>query len=164
MNEFPTVPTEDAITLTANWRKYYSEIYNGPDTQLTISPDDENVFRGFRIPLEDLSQILDVIKNYNENAAHKNEPEINSVRAYLAKNSPDINIVKDVHVLLVPVVGGKKIEPHSKNKDIGEFGNDLLELETERGLSPKYTIYNFTTPCPTECDKTSKLFADQEKR
>lgn len=164
MNEFPTVPTEHAITLTSNWRKYYSKIYNGPDTQLTIQPNDENVFRGFRIPLEDLSQILDVIKKYNEDAARKNQAEINSVRAYLAKNSPEIDIVNDVHVLLVPVVGGKKIEPHSKNNDIGEFGNDLLELETERGLSPQYTIYNFTTPCPTECDKNSKLFSDLEKK
>lgn len=163
MNEFPTVSTEDAIELTANWRKYYSEIYNGPDTQLTITPDDENVFRGFRIPLEDLSQILEVIKNYNEDAVRKNEPEINSVRAYLAKNSPDINVTRDVHVLLVPVVGGEKINPHSHKKEVGQFGDDLLELETEKGTSPQYTIYNFTTPCPTECDKKSKLFANQEK-
>lgn len=161
MKEFPTVPKEKARELTKNWRKYYAEIYNGPNTNTVIDHDGSKIFRGFRIPLEDLSQILETVENYN--AEKDNEHKINSVRAYIAKNSEDINRTDDIHVLLVPIVGGKNIVPPISQGEVGEFGNDLLEHTDRKTGKSNPTIYNFTTPCPTECDTRSELYSESKK-
>ena len=163
MNQnFPPVNPEKAKLLTANWRDYYAAIYNNPKPPITppITPDGESVFRGFRVPLEDLTQILEVIKMYNELGY---EDKINSIRVYLAKDSADEKIMDDIHILLVPVIGGVPIPGPGQAQ---KFGIDMLEFDDKvRGKIP--TIYNFSTPCPRQCDVNSALYKrekGQEKK
>lgn len=156
MNVFPTLTTEQAQKLTANWRNYYASIYNDGNSGPDIDPNGNEVFRGFRIPLEDLEQILETIHQYNAKEQH--ETKINSIRAYLAKDTEDTTRKDDIHILLVPVVGGRKINPPLHQGET--FGSDLLETIDEHSGSTNYQIFNFTTPCPTECDTKSKLYSN----
>lgn len=161
MKKFPTLPLEKAIEQTSNWRSFYAKIYNDSKFLNAINPDGEGVFRGFRIPLEDLTQIVEFINKYN--ADEKNKEKINSIRAYLAKNTDDMERLEDIHVLLVPVVGGKKIEPDMLRGDDAIYGRDLLEIDNKQENAIESTIYNFTTPCPTECDTKSVLYASKSE-
>lgn len=150
---FPPVDPEKAKLLTANWRDYYTAIYNNPKPPVIppISPDGESVFRGFRVPLDDLTQILEVIQKYNGSSEH--EDKINSIRVYLAKDSADEKIMDDIHILLVPVVGGQPIPGPGLTK----YGKDMLETDAGSKGSVS-TIYNFSTPCPRQCDISSPLY------
>src|SRR5690606_41660730 len=102
MNRFPTLPTKKAQKLTANWRNYYVKSYNDGNDTPDLDPDGTEVFRGFRMPLEDLRQILETVETFN--AGKDKEAKINSVRAYLAKESDDSQRRGDARMLLVPVV------------------------------------------------------------
>lgn len=157
MNRFPTLPTKKAQKLTANWRNYYVKIYNDGNDTPDLDPDGTEVFRGFRIPLEDLQQILETVETFN--AGKDKEAKINSVRAYLAKDSDDIKRRDDIHILLVPVVGGERILPPLNAGPFPKSGQDLLETRDEKSGEITYQIFNFTTPCPTECDTDSKLYS-----
>lgn len=98
MNKIPTLPVDAAIRLTSNWRSFYAEIYNDSrEPHKKIDPNGKEVFRGFRVPLEDLEQLVEVAKKYNA----ENQQKVNSVRAYLVKDSADIRQLGDVHVILV---------------------------------------------------------------
>lgn len=156
MKNFPTVPLEQAIKQTTNWRLFYSKIYNDSEKLNDIDPNGQSIFRGFRIPLEDLTQIVEVINIYNEDKNHTEK--INSIRAYLCKDTDNMERLNDIHVMLVPVVGGKEISPNIIGEDDSPYGSDLLEFDKEKGIVES-TIYDFTTPCPTECDTKSKLYS-----
>lgn len=126
----PPIPVNDAIEMTANWRDYYASI---------TGTEPMDAFRAFKIPLEDLQRMIDLAKE---------DPTIDSVRAYLALGEPSGNQIIDpntVHVLLVPVKGP------SPN------GVDLLEVQ--RGPTMISTIMDFTQPCPMACDVTSPLYS-----
>lgn len=157
MSKTPPIPVEKAITLTSNWRSFYAEIYNdSKEHHKKIDPNGEEVFRGFRIPLSDLEEILNVIKKFNE----ENSEKINSIRAYLVKDSEDTSYLRDIHVILLPVVGGKEIEPFPV-KNAAPYGTDLLKVEDRTLGITKSVIYDFSQPCPTECDTESKLYSSK---
>lgn len=151
-----TIPVEEAIQLTSNWRSFFAEIYNdSAEHSNEITPDGPDVFRGFRIPIEDLEQILEVIKKFNG----ENSEKINSIRAYLVKDTQDITKLKDIHIVLLPVVGGKKMEPVPRTSTLSPYGSDLLEVEDGTSHITKSVIFDFTSPCPTECDTGSPLYS-----
>lgn len=92
-----------------------------------------DAFRGFWIPINDLKSITDMA----------NSGGINGARIYLAKGTdtdPDL-----IHVFIVPTV------PEVDGND-QPFDADIWEIN---GVS---TIYDFTTPCPAQCDLTSPLY------
>lgn len=155
MSKLPTVPVQKAIELTSNWRSFYAQIYNDSTQNLKkIDPDGKDVFRGFRIPLDDLEQIMEVTRKFNS----ENEEKINSVRAYLVKDTEDVTRLGDIHIILVPVVGGKEIEPFPL-QSVAPHGRDLLQLENQTLDTEESVIYDFTTPCPTQCDPESELYS-----
>lgn len=158
-----TLPLEEAIIQTANWRAFYAEICSDRESLSAIDPDGENILRGFRISLESISQIKEVIDHYNADV--NNEIKINSIRAYLAKRTDNTESLDDIHLLLVPVIGGEEIEPGLQKKSEltcgTDSGTDLLEIEDGENNIMKSTIYDFTTPCPTECDTNSELYASE---
>lgn len=157
MNKIPTVPVQKAIELTSNWRSFYAKIYNDSTENLKkIDPDGKDVFRGFRIPLDDLEQLVEIAKKYNS----ENSEKINSVRAYLVKDTEDVTRLGDIHIILVPVIGGKEIEPFPL-KSVAPHGRDLLEMEDRALDINKSVIFDFTTPCPTECDPESELYSSE---
>lgn len=161
--KLPTVDREIAAQETDNWREYYAynaylatkyqgEVIDNTELQLLK----ENAFRGFRIPISDLLQITDIIKEYN--AVPEHAEKINSVRVYLARPTADPAQNADVHVYLVPIVGGNPIanplETIVRPDDNNNYGRDLLRLSNGAG-----TIYNFSTPCPKQCDTNSRLYS-----
>lgn len=134
---YPPVPVTVAETLTENWRNYYGI--------LTGTPADD-AFRGFKIPLEDLEKLVEIAKKDNQ---------ITAVRAYLAIGRPlqngEIPVTEDLHILLVPVA------------ENGGTGTDVLQVaeEVDHKIVMESAIYDFTTPCPAQCDFTSPLYSKQ---
>lgn len=157
MKKLPTIPVEKAIQLTTNWRSFYAEIYNDSvKHEKKIDPNGEEVFRGFRIPIEDLEQLLQIAKAYNEDHTEK----ISSVRAYLVKNTGDPKQLGDIHIILVPVAGGKGMEPFP-GRAAAPYGRDLLQVENKTLETDDSAIFDFSAPCPTECDTESDLYSDK---
>lgn len=157
MEKMSTIPVEKAIQITANWRSFYAEIYNDSvKHEKKIDPNGEEVFRGFRIPIADLEQLLKIAKIYNEDHTEK----IHSVRAYLVKDSERPEQLKDIHLILVPVVGGKEMHPGSE-KAVAPFGYDLLQVKDSALEKEGSLIFDFTMPCPTECDPESTLYSSK---
>lgn len=149
-----TIPKTEAITYTGHWRRFYADAYNAypppAENATKIEPNDEKVFRSFRVSLDDLRGIMGVIERYNSSNP---SDKINSIRVYLAKNAPDLGNSKDMHVLLVPVVGGDPMANDATEK----YGKDLLEFVSPANVIVS-TIYDFSTPCPDQCDVTSPLY------
>lgn len=134
---YPPVDPTVAETLTENWRVYYAGITKTPAA---------DAFRGFKIPLSDLEKLVDIAKKDNQ---------IDAVRAYLAIGRPlqngEIPDAEDLHILLVPVAAN------------GGTGTDVLEVaeEVDHKTVMVSAIYDFTTPCPAQCDFSSPLYSKQ---
>ena len=132
---YPPVELPVAEDLTQNWRDYYAGITK-------TAPED--AFRGFKIPLEDLQRLVEIAQKDNQ---------INAVRAYLAIGRPlqngEIPGTEDLHVLLVPVA------------ENGGTGTDILQVpvEVDSKTVMVSSIYDFTTPCPAQCDFSSPLYS-----
>lgn len=152
---YPLMSEQEAIHQTANWRMYYANMYNVA-TGSMINYNSPEVFRGFRIPLDDLNQIMEVINQHNSNPQNQNN-KINSIRAYFAKKTKNIVFGGDVHAILLPVVGGRSMVPPVQ--PVQSFGTDMLKYFPPQSTSPVSCIYDFTSPCPTECDTSSPLFS-----
>lgn len=157
--KYPPIELKIAEQLTENWREYYAKLLtshlNNNDKKTSVINVDSNsplVFRGFKIPLKDLKNIMKVAKKYNKQK--KKAEKINAVRAYLAMGEPAKG--KDdglVHVLLLPVAGNvdKTTPPATASGPIK--GSDLFINEDGDSV-----IYDFTTPCPNICDTESPLY------
>jgi len=123
------IDLQQAIQLTKNWRVFYADSRSIPD------PNDQQVFRGFTISLDTMRSLVEF--------ADRN-PQINSVRVYLAKNTSTVTN-DDIHILLTPA--HTDALDHAANQDI-------LTIDGES------SVMDFTTPCPPTCDINSVLFAD----
>lgn len=132
---YPPVEPNVAEQLTLNWRDYYAGL---------TGTDPQDAFRGFKIPIEDLQRLVDIASKDNK---------IDAVRAYLAIGRPlqngEIPGMEDLHILLVPVAAN------------GGTGTDILEVNAvvdgKSVMVP--SIYDFTTPCPAQCDFSSPLYS-----
>lgn len=93
---------------------------------------DPNYIRAFNIPMEDITSLADFTK-------------CPSVRAYLGMSDPkDISTLK---LVLVPV---------------DNLNNDILSIPVANGVGDvvdQSSIYDFTSPCPQNCDLASPLFS-----
>jgi hypothetical protein len=93
---------------------------------------DPNYIRAFNIPMEDITSLADFAK-------------CPSVRAYLGMSDPtDISTLK---LVLVPV-------------DLNNI--DILSIPVSGGIGAavdQSSIYDFTSPCPQNCDLASPLFS-----
>ena len=125
-----TIPVEEAVSRTTQWRALYKETMKCPD---------EQILRAFFIPLED---ILEIYNYYQTHAV-----PILGVRGYLAYigTEPITPGVYNTDFVLCPVGLDKK---------------DILTAPTSLELGDSSTIYDFTAPCPTTCDTSSALYSD----
>lgn len=150
-----TVEPKEAARQTDAWRTYYayeefivSEVTNPPPypiikNQPLFKDFKEDAFRGFKIPLKSLEELMEVINQYNADVPEK----IGAVRMYVARTQDDpTNTNAMLHTYLVPVIGG--------NDD--DSGHDMIMLD---GSS---CIFDFSTPCPKQCDVTSILYAQED--
>ena len=125
-----TIPVEEAVTRTTQWRNLYQETMQCPD---------EEILRAFFIPIEDILEIYHYYRTHSVN--------ISGVRGYLAYNptEPISPGVFNTDFVLCPV-------------DLE--GNDIVTAPPALGLGSGSTVYDFTQPCPTYCDTESVLYSD----
>ncbi|WP_316765510.1 hypothetical protein [Pedobacter frigiditerrae] len=127
----PTVSIPDAKARVERFRR-----------QLSGSMPESNIPRAVLIPIADILQIIDKYQYVDEDGVTRNE--LRGVRAYFAVKQGDQDLPDDVTALIVPV-------------DLK--GNDIVkDPELGEGEDDKTEIYDFTKPCPDQCDPESPLF------
>jgi hypothetical protein len=152
--QFPPINLELAKTLTTRWRTYYADLlraYKNRDPKkkivINVTPNDQDVFRGFTIPLKDLKGIVAAAENHNKKKKNKDN-QIDAVRGYLAMDEPGSEGRPGlVHILLLPVADNKDVTHVSPTDEDG--------TETQESA-----IYDFSAPCPDVCDVSSPLYGD----
>jgi hypothetical protein len=150
--QFPPISLELAKALTTRWRTYYADLlraYKNRDPKkkiiINVTPNDQDVFRGFTIPLKDLKSIVAAAENHNKKKKNKDN-QIDAVRGYLAMDTPSSEGRPGlVHILLLPVADNKDVTNVSPTD---EDGTGTLES----------SIYDFSAPCPDVCDVSSPLY------
>lgn len=127
----PTIPLNAAIARVTRFRE-----------QLVQQVPETNIPRAILIPINDLMAIVKKYSSVDE--AGNIISELQGVRAYFAVKLTDEKENNDVTALVVAV---------DKN------GKDIIPT-TEIGLgdSGDSEIYDFTVPCPSECDTESPLY------
>ncbi|EIJ37468.1 hypothetical protein JoomaDRAFT_0413 [Galbibacter orientalis DSM 19592] len=67
----------------------------------------------------------------------------------------------DIHVYLVPIAGEEEMEGEiNTNTPLPQYGKDILKLGDEAELELASAIYNFSTPCPQQCDEGGELYSE----
>jgi hypothetical protein len=129
----PTIPLNDAIARVTLFRdKFIGEI---PDAKIP---------RAILIPIADLMAIVDKYTIIDDDGNAKST--IEGVRAYFAVKVTDRDLPDDITALIVPV-------------DLK--GNDIITTTTDNLQEGDDTeIYDFTKPCPDQCDPESPLYID----
>ncbi len=129
----PTVPLKEAVDRVTRFRN-----------QLIGKVPEANIPRAVFIPIADLMAIIDKYQNLDENGAITDT--LTGVRAYFAVKEGDEDLPDDVTALIVPVdLKGSDV---ITAKGVGSEGEDDSD------------IYDFTRPCPAECDTNSPLFIE----
>lgn len=125
-------PAQDAISLIQGQSSVnnWSNFFQEAGLKF---PEGDGLLRGFYIPIADLLAIAD----YHQ---------ATGVRAYLGMTTPGDLTTLDL--MLVPVTEGPT-----------PAGLDIVEpLTPGGGPDDLYSIYDFTQPCPVQCDITSEMY------
>ena len=130
----PTIPLEDAIVRVTLFREKMVKSAAIPES---------NIPRAILIPIDDLLAIVQKYTTVDDEGNVKST--LKGVRTYFAIKATDQNLTDEVTALVVAV-------------DLQ--GNDIINTTVGVGLGEEggSEIYDFTTPCPTECDPESPLF------
>ncbi len=126
----PTIPLRDAQLRIERYRK-----------QLSAYVPQENLPCAILIPIDDLLSIIKQYETVDEEGNITNK--LRGVRAYFAVKATDQELPDDITALIVPV-------------DLQ--GNDVVVNPDKLGGVDDTEIYDFTKPCPTECDVKSPLY------
>lgn len=126
----PTVKLPEAQIRVERFRK-----------QLKGSMPESNIPRAILIPIADLMAIVDKYQTVDQNGDITNT--LQGVRAYFAVKLTDLAKPDDVTALVVAV-----------DKD----GNDIISDPTNLQDNDGSEIYDFTKPCPDQCDINSPLY------
>ena len=132
--EVPTICCKDAIKWTKKWRNTH-----------------KNDARAFLIPTADLiaAMVEMGMATENGNGTYTITPADNDIRAYLAID-PDQAEANGQKLL---IVGTKKEEVNGKT-----IYSDMIQCKEDRPSEIEGSgIFDFTTPCPSECDPYSPL-------
>lgn len=130
----PTIPLEDAIARVTLFREKMLKSAAVPE---------ESVPRAILIPIDDLLAIIQKYTTVDDEGNVRST--LKGVRTYFAIKPTDHDLPDEVTALVVAV---------------DMQGNDLINTGTEIGLGDEggSEIYDFTAPCPSECDPESPLF------
>lgn len=132
-NPEPPIPLEEAIQQARYWREYCKKLLGGKNLP---------VIKAFFIPLEDLLHVTELAKNDSKH-------DVAGLRLYfrLENKDDDLSALK---AMIVPVVYG--------TPDIAEAPLlDWPRLRQPNTLAGDSLVFDFTKPCPTECDSYSPL-------
>lgn len=130
----PTIPLDEAIARVTRFRERMTESAAVPE---------HNIPRAVLIPIDDL---LAIVSKYTTLDDEGNAvTTLQGVRAYFDIKLTDEDLPDPVTALVVPV-------------DLK--GNDIITAPVSIGLGEgdDTEIYDFTKPCPSECDPESPLF------
>lgn len=127
----PTIPLRDAQIRIERYIQ-----------QLSASVPADRIPRAILIPIDDLLAIIKQYESVDDEGNITNK--LRGVRAYFAVKASDEELPDDITALIVPV------DLQGNDIVIAPGGAVGGEDETE--------IYDFTKPCPTECDPNSPLF------
>lgn len=125
------IPLPTAIAEAGHWRTYCKKLLG--DEKLPV-------IKAFFVPLADLMEVVDLAK---KDSGH----EVAGLRLYFRLES-EHKTLKDIKAMAVPVV----------YTDDPECLKDWVELQNTDSAAGSSLVFDFTKPCPTECDKQSPLF------
>ncbi|MDQ8006592.1 MAG: hypothetical protein REI64_17445 [Pedobacter sp.] len=130
----PTVPLQEAVDRVTRFRN-----------QLINKVPEANIPRAVFIPIADLMAIIEKFQSLDDHGNIRNS--LTGVRAYFAVKEGDEDLPDDVTALIVPVdLAGADIVAHTDG--VGSDEEDDSD------------IYDFTQPCPVQCDNTSPLYIE----
>ena len=136
----PTIPLPEAVDRVKRFRTQFS----------AQAAAGQEIPRAVLIPIADILSIIDKFQFIDDDGNVRTE--IKGVRAYFAIKESDMALPDDVTALIVPVdLKGNDIITTSKVKGPDDDGD---------GDDEDSDIYDFTKPCPTECDPESPLFVE----
>jgi hypothetical protein len=132
----PPIPIDTAIKEAANWRAYCKKLIHGEKGR---GGEDLPVIKAFFIPIADLQEVLELAKN-------DSGKEVAGMRIYfrLEKEEDDLS---NLQAMVVPVI----FEPDLLNL------KDWIQLRHAAADEDPSLVFDFTKPCPTECDSMSPL-------
>lgn len=132
----PTIPVKEAVARVTLFR-----------AQLIDQMPKSNIPRAILIPIDDLLAIIE--KHSRITGEGKVVNTLKGVRAYFATKASDMDLPDDVTALIVAVdqEGNDIVVNQNKLKDDGD------DEESE--------VYDFTLPCPSECDVESPLYVGE---
>ncbi|MBC7615086.1 MAG: hypothetical protein H7202_03370 [Pedobacter sp.] len=130
----PTIPVNEAIARVTRFREKMVKSAAIPES---------NIPRAILIPIDDLLAIIQKYTTIDDEGNVKST--LKGVRTYFAIKATDQNLTDEVTALVVAV-------------DLQ--GNDIINTTSALGVGEEggSEIYDFTTPCPSECDPESPLF------
>lgn len=128
----PTIPVKEAVARVTRFRD-----------QLINQVPEANIPRAVLIPINDLLAIVEKYSVVDDDGNIRNS--LSGVRAYFAVKETDTDLPDDITALIVPVdLKGNDIV----STKVGLPGDDDDDSE----------IYDFTKPCPDQCDPESPLY------
>ncbi|MEJ5996390.1 hypothetical protein WG904_18320 [Pedobacter sp. Du54] len=130
----PTIPVDEAIGRVTRFREKMIKSGAIPES---------NIPRAVLIPIDDLLAIIQKYTTVDDDGNVRST--LTGVRTYFAIKANDQDLPDEVTALVVAV---------------DKEGNDLINT-TAVGLGEGgdgSDIYDFTKPCPSECDPESPLF------
>lgn len=128
----PTIPVDVAVERVTLFRERMTKAADVPQNAIP---------RAILIPISDLLAI--VSKYTTTDSDGKVISKIEGVRAYFAITPSDKDLPDPVTALVVPV---------------DQEGNDIINLPGSNDIFDDTEIYDFTKPCPDQCDPESPLY------
>lgn len=130
----PTIPLDEAVARVTRFREKMIKSGAIPESDIP---------RAILIPIDDLLAIIQKYTTVDDEGNVRST--LTGVRTYFAIKATDVNQPDEVTALVVAV---------------DKEGNDLINTTVGVGLGEEggSEIYDFTKPCPSECDPESPLF------
>lgn len=130
------IPLGEAIREAANWRNYCKKLLKG---EKGGHGETLPVMKAFFVPIADLRAVLELAQE--DSGMH-----VAGMRIYFRlKNEQDD--LSQLQAMIVPVVQ----EPNL------EYLRDWIERKHIKDEGDDSLVFDFTKPCPTECDPKSPL-------
>jgi hypothetical protein len=136
----PPIPLKQAAKEAANWRAYCKKLVHGRKGK---HGEDLPVIKAFFIPADDLLEVLELAKGDSGQA-------VAGIRIYFRLVNEDDDL-SDLQAMIVPVVNHPDITYLKDWTHLRKAASD----EEDPSL-----VFDFTKPCPTECDLQSPLVID----
>lgn len=130
------IPLETAIKQAANWRNYCHKLLNGEKGN---HGEDLPVIKAFFIPLADLQEVIDLARD-------DSGKDVGGLRIYFRLENEDDDL-SNLQAMIVPVI----------HEAAENYWKDWTHLHQLQGSGDSSLVFDFTKPCPTECDNDSPL-------